>query len=60
MGLLQGFQVGLAALNELLFVFVPVAVEVSDVLLPLLQQLVHFDVVLSQDGTSPLVVFLVA
>ena len=44
--LLQRFQVSLAGLYELLLVFVPVAFEVAQVLLLLLQQLVHFDVVL--------------
>ena len=44
--LLQRFQVSLAGIYELLLVFVPVAFEVAQVLLLLLQQLVHFNVVL--------------
>mmetsp|Transcript_16848 Transcript_16848/g.20002 ORF Transcript_16848/g.20002 Transcript_16848/m.20002 type:complete len:121 (+) Transcript_16848:526-888(+) len=58
--LLKGFQVSLAALDELFLVLVPVAIEVTNVFLLLLQQFVHFDIVLGQNGASTLVVFLVA
>ena len=50
----------MAALNELLLMFVPVAVEVTNVLLALLEQFVNFDIVLGKDGASSLVVFLIA
>ena len=39
--------------------FVPRALKLTNVLLLLLEQLIHFDVILGQDGTSALVVLLV-
>jgi len=57
--LLQGIQVLLARLHQLLFVFVPVTLEFTNVLLLLLEQLVHLNIVLGKDGTALLVVFLV-
>ena len=58
--LLKGFQVCLAAFDELLFMLVPVAFEVSQVLLLLLEEFVHLDVVLGQNLTAALTVLLVA
>lgn len=58
--LLEGFQVSLTALHELFFVLVPVALEVANVFLLLLEKLIHLNIVLSQDSTAPLVVFLVS
>ena len=39
---------------------VPIALKFTNVLLLLLKQFVHFDVILGQDGTSSLVVLLVS
>jgi len=58
--LLEGFQVSLTALHELFFVLVPVALEVANVFLLLLEKLIHLNIVLSQDSTASLVVFLVS
>ena len=58
-GLLKSFQVSLAALNKLLFVLIPVTIEVTNVLLLLLKQLIHFDIVLCEDLAASLVVLLV-
>ena len=58
-GLLQGFQVGLAGLDKLFLMFVPVPLKVPYVLLFLLEQLVHLDVVLSENRTASLVILLV-
>jgi len=58
--LIKSFQVSLAALNQLLLVFIPVALEVSQVFVLLLQELVHLDVVLGQDLAAALAVLLVA
>lgn len=59
MSLLEGLQVSLARLNDMLLVSVPVALEITDVLFLLLEQFIHFDIVLGQDGTTSLVVLLV-
>lgn len=59
MSLLKGLQVSLARLNDMLLVSVPVALEITDVLFLLLEQFIHFDIVLGQDGTTSLVVLLV-
>jgi len=58
--LLEGFQVSLTALYELFFMLVPIALKVTNVFLLLLEKLIHLNIVLSQDGTAPLVVFLVS
>lgn len=60
MGLLEGLQVLLARQDNLLLVLVPVALELTDVLLPLLEEFVHLDVVLGQDRASLFIVLLVA
>ena len=39
---------------------IPIALKFANMLLLLLKQFVHFDVILGQDGTSTLVVLLVA
>lgn len=45
-GLLEGFQIGLTRGHELLLMLVPVALEITDVILALLKQLVHLNVIL--------------
>lgn len=59
MGLLEGFQIGLTRGHKLLLMLVPVALEITDVILALLKQLVHLNVILGQDRASSFVVLLV-
>ena len=59
MSLLKGLQVSLARLNDMLLVSVPIALEITDVILALLKQLVHLNVILGQDRASSFVVLLV-
>jgi len=48
MRLLERFEVCLAALDEFYFMSIPLAFEVAKVLLALLEQFIHLDIVLSQ------------
>ena len=60
MGTFKGLQVGLARCYQLLFVLVPIALEIAQMLLLRLQQLIHLDIILRQDRTPPLIVLLIA
>ena len=57
--LFKSFHICLSALRKLLLVFVPISLELFDMLLFLPEEFTHFNIICVQEGRAPLIVLLV-